>query len=406
MLNIVWFRRDLRVADHRPLLNAVAEGMVVPLFVVEPDYWAQPECSARQWRFVARALTALRSQLAVIGAPLVVRVGDPVDILGELEENARGMVLWSHATGKNAWAVARDARVEAWVTERGIPWNRIDADHGKAAEPPDVMIAHGLPPGRIVSERILFLDDDACKDSPAGPRAAQQLVDELLLLDPAIGAEAYDRGAADLVARLSAHMAWGTISRRELRILLTQALEEPDAVQTRAIEVLLADLNAPAKDAPSDGDAGKADDDTLHRWISGRSGLPIIDAGMRALAARGWLRADLLDASLSHAIADLGLPPAAASVALQRIRVDHDPGRVAHHADRAAAFGAGAAARSERFASLSRQIDPDGVFIREWLEDLDAVPTEALHAPWTADATTRDALRAGIGSGSLAFCGA
>lgn len=404
MLNIVWYRRDLRVADHRPLLNAVTEGMVVPLFIVEPDYWAQPECSARQWRFVARALTALRSQLAVIGAPLIVRVGDPVEILEELEKNARGMVLWSHETGKNAWAVSRDARVKAWVTEHGIPWNRIDADQDEPAAPPDLMIAHGLPPGRIVSERILFLDDDECEDSPAGPRAAQHLVDELLLLDPVIGDDAYDRGAADLVAKLSAHIAWGTISRRELTTLLTQALEEPDAVQTRAIEVLLADLKAPAKDSATTGGAEQPDDAALNRWISGRSGLPIIDAGMRALTERGWLRADLLDAALSHAVADLGLAAAAASVALQRIRVDHDPGRVAYHVDRAKVFGLDGN-RSAEFEALARRIDPDGAFIRTWLPGLEAIPVEALHAPWNADAATQGAVRDGIGSGDLPFCG-
>ena len=68
MLNVVWFKRDLRITDHAPLLQAVQEGMVAPLFVVEPDYWAQPTCSARQWRFVARSLAALRTQLAVLGA--------------------------------------------------------------------------------------------------------------------------------------------------------------------------------------------------------------------------------------------------------------------------------------------------------------------------------------------------
>ena len=64
MLNIVWFKRDLRVTDHRPLVDAVDQGMAVPLYIIDPGAWEQPTASARQWRFRARALSGLRGQLA------------------------------------------------------------------------------------------------------------------------------------------------------------------------------------------------------------------------------------------------------------------------------------------------------------------------------------------------------
>jgi deoxyribodipyrimidine photo-lyase len=52
-LNIVWFKRDLRITDHRPLAEAAKLGPVLPLYIVEPDLWAQPDSSARQWAFAA-----------------------------------------------------------------------------------------------------------------------------------------------------------------------------------------------------------------------------------------------------------------------------------------------------------------------------------------------------------------
>ena len=83
-LQVVWFKRDLRPADHLPLLEASRHGALLPLYVVEPDYWQQPDSSARQWLFCRESLLELRSALASLGQPLVVRVGVVEQVL-ELE---------------------------------------------------------------------------------------------------------------------------------------------------------------------------------------------------------------------------------------------------------------------------------------------------------------------------------
>ena len=66
-LQIVWFKRDLRLADHGPLLLASRLGPVLPLVVVEPELWRQPDASARQWQFYSECLEELRSDLAALG---------------------------------------------------------------------------------------------------------------------------------------------------------------------------------------------------------------------------------------------------------------------------------------------------------------------------------------------------
>ena len=73
---LVWFKRDLRVRDHPALTVAAAMGPILPVFIVEPALWATPDTSARQWGFLAESLAGLRDELAKMGAPLVVRVGD------------------------------------------------------------------------------------------------------------------------------------------------------------------------------------------------------------------------------------------------------------------------------------------------------------------------------------------
>ena len=62
MDSILWFKRDLRLSDHPALaLAGAAGGRVLPLYVVEPEYWAQPDTSARQWDFTAECLDDLRA---------------------------------------------------------------------------------------------------------------------------------------------------------------------------------------------------------------------------------------------------------------------------------------------------------------------------------------------------------
>lgn len=75
MLRLLRFKRDLRIHDHPALCEAAKRGPVLPLYIVEPAYWALPDSSARQWPFTAECLEDRRRALAALGQPLVVRVG-------------------------------------------------------------------------------------------------------------------------------------------------------------------------------------------------------------------------------------------------------------------------------------------------------------------------------------------
>lgn len=50
-MQVVWFKRDLRIEDNQALSQATYQGNVLPLYILEPDLWAQPDMSARQYRF-------------------------------------------------------------------------------------------------------------------------------------------------------------------------------------------------------------------------------------------------------------------------------------------------------------------------------------------------------------------
>ncbi len=124
-LQVVWFKRDLRSWDHRPLLLASERGPVLPLLVVEPELWRQQDASARQWAFAAECALELRQALAHLGQPLVVRCGDVVDVLERALRHFGIAALWSHEETGNGWTYARDRRVAAWARSHAIPWHEL-----------------------------------------------------------------------------------------------------------------------------------------------------------------------------------------------------------------------------------------------------------------------------------------
>lgn len=118
-IQIVWFKRDLRIEDHRVLTQAAEQGPVLPLYVVEDELWREPDMSARQWAFIEECLHELRTQLHKIGQALVVRRGDVIKVLDDIN-NAFGFeALWSHEETDNAWTFTRDKRVSSWCCEKG-----------------------------------------------------------------------------------------------------------------------------------------------------------------------------------------------------------------------------------------------------------------------------------------------
>ena len=82
ILEIVWYKRDLRVEDHAPLARAAASGAVIPLYILEPELWRQPDMSRRHYEFLGECLSELDADLVALGQPLVVvwhRLLEPVE---------------------------------------------------------------------------------------------------------------------------------------------------------------------------------------------------------------------------------------------------------------------------------------------------------------------------------------
>jgi deoxyribodipyrimidine photo-lyase len=429
-VQVVWFKRDLRINDHRPLLAAATQGFVLPLYIVEPDLWRQPDASARQWDFAAESLQDLDRQLRQLGQPLVVRFGNAVDVLGHIHGQFGIAALWSHEETGNGWTFARDKAVSAWAQAHDIPWHelrqtgvvrRLVSRNGWAqawdrqmAEatvepPPGLPQPVGISSEPLPSAAALGLAPDGCLDrQPGGREAGLKLLHGFL----------YARGAtyrrdmsspltgADSCSRLSPHLAFGTISMREAA----------QAAWVRSRE-LKGDNSAPARDwrgsvASFQGrlhwhchfmqkleSEPRLEFEELHRactglrprpgnlalmqaWAVGQTGFPFFDACMRSLIATGWLNFRMRAMVMSFASYNLWLPWQETGTILARLFTDYEPGIHWPQVQMQSGTTGINTIRMYNIVKQGRDQDPDGVFIRRWVAELATVPDQYVHEPW------------------------
>jgi deoxyribodipyrimidine photo-lyase len=429
-LQVVWFKRDLRVEDHKALCRAAKFGPTLPIYVVEPELWQQPDASARHWSFVSETLVELRADLGRLNQPLVVRVGAIIDILVELKQAGLLQGLWSHEETGNDWTYKRDLQVAAWCREQGVPWTQLQ-NHGVwrklgsrdgwaarwdriMAEPTSrapVLQPVSLELGQIPTARDLGLNSDPCPQRQTGGRRVGLARLTSFLNDRG---EHYQRAmsspgdGARACSRLSPYLAWGAVSMREVaqacewrrRSLpqgaqnwrkslrsfsgrlhwhchFIQKLEDDPRIEFENLHSLYDGLRPQAPTA-----------ELLHAWSVGETGYPFLDACMRSLRATGWLnfrmRAMVMATASYHLWMDWRTP----GLHLARMFTDYEPG--IHWSQVQMQSGTTGINTVRIYNPVKQGYDQDqtGAFIRKWLPELAGIPDQYIHEPWKAETAT------------------
>ena len=421
-MQIVWFKRDLRIADHAPLAEAAGLGPVLPLYVLEPGYWQEPDASGRQLEFLRECLSELRAALAAVGQPLIVRTGEVVAVLEEFRQSLPVAALWSHEETGNGWTFARDRSVAAWCRAHGIRWHerrqtgvvrRLVSRDGWARRwdrqmrgdrvpaPRCLLPVPDVDPGAIGT---LSIAPDPCPGlQPGGRAAAEELLRSFLAERgrPYRKAMSSPGEGALHCSRLSPHLAFGTLSMREvlqaaearLRALTTeerpgwrgslisftgrlrwhchfmQKLESEPEIEFRGFH------------RAYDGLRGE-DPALLAAWAEGRTGWPFVDACMRMLQATGWLNFRMRAMLMSVASYQLWLDWRPTGLHLARRFTDYEPGIHWPQAQMQSGTTGINTIRIYNPIKQGQDQDPDGAFVRRWCPELAAVPLRWLHTPW------------------------
>ncbi|MEZ5955409.1 MAG: FAD-binding domain-containing protein [Hyphomonas sp.] len=439
-VHVIWFKRDLRIHDHAALAAALASGgPVLPLYIFEPGLWTQPESSRRQFDFLMESLTELDEALTGRGARLVVRTGTALDVFADLHRRHGLAAIHTHEETGLQWSFERDKAVRRWALQAGVSLREQDQSgifrglkdrDGWAARwdeamsrprlrAPEAIPMAAVPSGPWPIAEDFGLREDECPGRQKGGRTAGV---ELLRSFLAGRGRRYRKamsspaGAAEACSRLSPHLAFGTVSVREAvqAARRAKAAYEVDGDTTYAdsldsflarlqwrshlMQKLEDDTSIGVRPLPPAYDGlrpeAAAGDARLDAWLNGRTGFPFVDACMRSLRSTGWLnfrmRAMLIGFATHHLWMDWKRP----AEQLATLFTDFEPGIHYPQAQMQSAITGTNIPRVYNPVKQSQEQDPDGAFIRRWVPELAALPTQYLHAPW--EAPKAELARAGI----------
>jgi deoxyribodipyrimidine photo-lyase len=122
---VVWFKRDLRLHDHAALAHAARLGPVLCLYIVEPELWTQPDAALQHFEFVRESLADVQTDLQALGGALHLATGSVVEVLSALHAQRPFAELVSHMETGNAFTYQRDLQVGAWCRSVGLPWTEL-----------------------------------------------------------------------------------------------------------------------------------------------------------------------------------------------------------------------------------------------------------------------------------------
>jgi deoxyribodipyrimidine photo-lyase len=425
MRTVVWFRgKDLRVADHLPLEVARARGEVIPLFVLDPHFFAPEQAQKRGHRiqFLLESLAQLMVELRALGSDLVVVAGRSVDVVPQLAAawNADEVVAqrWSEP-----FARERDRRVDVSIggrlkllegetllppgtlrTGAGRPYS-VFTQFARACRrllpPPQPGAApQQLPPLPLglnaVSSGLPALSDLGltrnAKILPGGERAALLRLGQFLA--QALPAYGTQRDRMDLAgtSRLSADLKFGTLSVRQVWHTVA-ACDGPGAYSFQN-ELLWREfahstlwdrpelLKQPFRPAFAHF-PWREDPAGWQAWLTGTTGYPIVDAAARQLQAEGFVhnRARMIAASFlcKHLLIDYRLGEAH----YQRLLTDGDWALNNMGWQWCAGSGCDAQPYFRVFNPVlqGQKFDPNGDYVRRWVPELARLPASCIHWP-------------------------
>jgi deoxyribodipyrimidine photo-lyase len=407
---VLWFRRDLRLADHAALVVAAGAGPVVPLFVLDPALLGP--AGAPRTAFLYRCLRALDES---IGGRLVVRTGDPVDVVPALAAEAdAGTVFVSADFGP--YGRRRDQEVSGALKAEGRRLTGVGSPY--AVDPGRVMKqdgtpfkvfspfyrawrAHGwpAPADRPETEWIGAIRSDAVPDDPpvtaalppAGEAAALARLDAFAL---DAYADQRDCPAADATTRLSPYLKYGCIHPRTVLARLGRSRGHEKLRSELAWREFYADVLwhhpesvrqalQPAM-AQMPLDTGETADERFRAWTEGRTGYPMVDAGMRQLQGEAWIHNRVRMVVASFLVKDLHIDWTRGARWFMERLVDGDLASNSHGWQWVAGTGTDPAPYFRIFNPVTqgKEHDPAGDYVRRWVPELAGVAGAAVHEPW------------------------
>ena len=435
-VTIVLFRNDLRVTDHPALSAAAQTGRVFPLYVLDDTaagVW-KPGGASRWW--LHHSLESLSHTLSGLGTRLILRCGDTIDIVRRIARDAGAQAVFA-SRAFEPWAAQLEAQLYDALNEDGITFKRFagtlvhdpDQIRTKAGDPYKVytpfwraLAATGLRSPAPAPDKLGCgagdIESDTLEDwrlLPTNPdwagglretwtpgeAGARARLDTFLKDAVADYHTNRDRPDRAMTSRLSPHLRFGEISPAACW-RAAQAQAAANSAAAKGAEKFIKEIAwrefsyhllhnwpslpvAPFRAEFADFGWREAPVDLEH-WQRGRTGYPIVDAGMRELWATGWMHNRVRMIVASFLTKDLLIPWQLGEAWFWDCLVDADLASNAASWQWVAGCGADAAPYFRIFNPVTqgRKFDPEALYVKRWVPELGDMPPDAAHAPWEA----------------------
>ena len=413
MPSVMWFRRDLRLSDHPALCEAAAEGEVLGLFVIDPAFFDPAGAVMRAYQ-----LDALEALNSAMGGALVIRHGDPRDVVPSVAA-AIGATTVHVSADYEPGGDQRDQDVRAILAEQGVelratgspyavapgrvlkddgtayrvytPFYKAWLRHGWRAPAPDVPVtwlagASDPRPARPATTDISL--------PPAGQDAAMRRWMDFLATGVDSYADLRDRPDLRATSELSGYLRFGEIHPRTLLASLGESRGHEVFRKELAWREFYADVLWHNPDTERDYldqrfatmeyDRGPTADSRFEAWAHGRTGFPMVDAGMRQLLREGWIHNRVRMIVASFLIKDLHLEWTQGADWFMRHLRDADVASNQHGWQWTAGCGTDAAPYFRVFNPVTQglKFDPEGDYVREYIPELRHLAGKTAHEPW------------------------
>ncbi len=435
---ILWFRNDLRLANHRALTAAVETGApVICLYILDdesPGLWSRGAAS-RWW--LAHSLAALAGDLESRGARLILRRGVAAEIVAAVTTESKASALY-FTRSYEPWAAAQEHDIKQALDRCGVSVKRFGGQ--LLREPEDVRtklgevykvytpfwraLSHEFSPPKLLAAPAKISPpkkqpaSDRLKDwglHPTKPDWSGGLADEwtpgeaggkkrlAVFLKDGLKTYAADRNRPDRpgTSRLSPHLHFGEMTPAACWHGAVKAAAEQPGTDT-GLETFLKEIVwrefattllfywPDLPDAPFRKDFAafpwREDAKHLKAWQRGQTGYPIVDAGMRELWSTGYMHNRVRMIVASFLIKHLLIPWQQGEAWFWDTLVDADLANNAASWQWVAGSGADAAPYFRIFNPVTQgeKFDPDGLYVKRWVPELGRVPAGHVHAPWLA----------------------